>query len=44
MPEAVRNYSITKLEIYGLAIYIASFVHLLKKVDFDASPDTHNKK
>ena len=36
MPKAARNYSITELEMCGLAINIASFVHLLKKVDFDA--------
>ena len=34
--EAVRNYSITELELCGLAINIASFSHLLKRVDFDA--------
>ena len=36
MPEAAKNYSITELEMCGLAINIASFTHLLKKVDFDA--------
>ena len=36
LPEAARNYSITELEMCGLAINIASFVHLLKKVDFNA--------
>ena len=30
LPESVRNYSITKLELFGLAINIASFSHLLK--------------
>ena len=35
MPEAARNYSITELEMCGLAINIASFAHLLKRVDFD---------
>ena len=39
MPEAAKNYSITELEMYGLAIHIASFAHLLKKVDFDAVVD-----
>ena len=34
LPEAARNYSITELEMYGLAINITSFAHLLKKVDF----------
>ena len=32
LPEAACNYSITELEICGLAINIASFVHLLRKV------------
>ena len=31
LPEAARNYSITKLEMSGLAINIASFAHLLKR-------------
>ena len=39
LPEAVRNYSITELEMCGLAINIASFAHLLRKVDFDAVVD-----
>ena len=39
MPEAVKNYSITELEMCSLAINIASFAHLLKKVDFDAIVD-----
>ena len=30
MPEAAMNYSITELEMCGLAIIIASFSHLLK--------------
>ena len=34
--EAVRNYSITELELHGLAIIVASFSHLLKRVDFNA--------
>ena len=36
LPEAAKNYSITKLEMCGLSINIMSFAHLLKKVDFDA--------
>ena len=36
LPEAARNYSITELELCGLAINIASFSHLLKRVDFNA--------
>ena len=39
MPEAAKNYSITKLEICGLAINITSFEHLLKRLDFDAEVD-----
>ena len=36
MPEAAKNYSITELEMCGLAINITGFAHLLKRVDFDA--------
>ena len=39
MPEAAKNYSITELEMCGLAINIATFSHLLRKVDFDALED-----
>ena len=39
MPKAARNYSITELEMCSLAINIASFAHLLKRVDFDAMVD-----
>ena len=39
MPEAAKNYSIIELEMYGLAINIASFAHLLKRVDFDTVVD-----
>ena len=39
MPDAAKNYSITELEMCGLAINITSFAHLLKRVDFDASVD-----
>ena len=38
-PEAARSYSITELELCGLAINVASFSHLLKRVDFDAIVD-----
>ena len=31
LPEAAKHYSITELELYGLAINIAGFSHLLKK-------------
>ena len=39
MPEVAKNYSITELELCGLAMNIATFSHLLKKVDFDAIVD-----
>ena len=39
LPEAACNYSITELEMCGLAKNIASFAHLLRKVDFDAVVD-----
>ena len=39
LPEAACNYSITELEMCGLATNIASFAHLLRKVDFDAMVD-----
>ena len=44
----MRNYSIIELELCGLAINIASFSHLNKRVDFYAIVDhlslTHNIK
>ena len=39
LPEAAKGYSITELELCALAINIASFSHLLKRVDFDAIVD-----
>ena len=39
LPEAAKSYSITELELCRLAIDIASFSHLLKRVDFDAIVD-----
>ena len=39
LPKAASNYSITELEMCRLAINIVSFVHLLKRVDFDAIVD-----
>ena len=39
MPVAAKNYSITELEMCGLAINMATFSHLLRKVDFDAMID-----
>ena len=39
MPEAAKNYSITEPEMCGLGKNIATFSHLLKKVDFDAVVD-----
>ena len=35
----LQNYSLTELELCGLAINIARFSYLLKKVDFDAVED-----
>ena len=39
MPEAAKNYSITELEMCGLAMNIATFSHLLKEVNFDVVVD-----
>ena len=39
LSEATKNYSITELELYRLAINSAGFSHLLKRVDFDAFVD-----
>ena len=39
LPEAMKNYSITELELFRLAVSIASFSHLLKRVDFDTFVD-----
>ena len=39
LPEAAHNYFITELKMCGLAIDIASFAHLLRKVDFDEVVD-----
>ena len=39
LPEAAKNYSITGLELCRLAIKIASFAHLLKRVDLDGIVD-----
>ena len=39
LPAAVRSSSITELELCGLAINIANFSHLLKRVDFDVIVD-----
>ena len=39
LPEAAKRYSITELELCGLTINIASFSHMLKIVDFDATVD-----
>ena len=39
LQEAARNYSITELELCGLAINIASFSHLPKRVDLNAVID-----
>ena len=39
LPEAAKNYFIIELELCGLAIYIASYSHLLKRVHFDVIVD-----
>ena len=39
MSDAAKTYSITELEMCGLAINIGSFAHLLKRVDFHAVVD-----
>ena len=39
LPEVTEIYSITELELCGLTINVASFSHLLKRVDFDAIID-----
>ena len=39
LPEAAKKYSTTELELCRLAINIASFSHLLKRVDFSAMAD-----
>ena len=39
LPEAAKSYSVMELELRGLAINIASFSHLLKRVDFDTFVD-----
>ena len=39
LPEAAGSYPITELELCDLAINIASFSHVLKRVDFDAIVD-----
>ena len=49
LSEAARSYSITELDLCGLAINITSFSHLLKRDDFDAMVDnfgidTYNQK
>ena len=36
LPEVAKSYSITELELCSLAINIACFSHLLRRVDFDA--------
>ena len=39
LPEAAKSYCITELELCGLAINMASFSHLLKRVDFNTILD-----
>ena len=42
LPESSKNYSFTELDLCGLAINIASFSHLLKRVDFDVIVDIYH--
>ena len=37
--ETVKSYSITELELCGLVDSIASFLHLLKRIDYDMIVD-----
>ena len=39
MAEATKNYSIMELEMHRFPMNIATFLHLLKKVDFNAVVD-----
>ena len=39
LPEAAKNYSITELELCGLATNIVSISHLLERVNFDSIVD-----
>ena len=39
LPEAAKSYSIKELQLCGLAINIASFSHVLKRVDFNVIVD-----
>ena len=39
MPETLKNYSITEFMLCDLAINIASYVNLIKNVDFDVIDD-----
>ena len=39
MPEAAKNYSITELDMCRLAMNIATFSNLVKKVDFNTVVD-----
>ena len=39
LTETARNYTITEIELCSIAINIASFSHLLKRMDFDAMVD-----
>ena len=41
-PTTVLSYSITELELFGLAINIAIFPHLVKRVDFDTLVDHYS--
>ena len=42
LPEAAKNYSIAEPELWGLAINIASFSHLLKEGGFRCNSKSHS--
>ena len=39
LPKACKNYSVTELEMLGLAINLHSWQHFLSKIDFDCATD-----
>ena len=39
LPEACKNYSVTELEMIGLALNIHLWKHLLLRVEFDCAVD-----
>ena len=39
LPQAAMNYSVTKLEMYGLSITLHQWNHLIANIDFDCATD-----